>query len=306
MPVHPAAPADVTELAAAYRQTLTSFADLADGLREEDWARPTSCPGWSARDVLAHVVHIEDYLTGSEHPIRGAASAAAAPAAPDASVPPHVRNSFGAWNEEGVRARDHLTPAELVAELRGLLEVRSASMYDVELTLDTPVRSVRDRRASFGEVTRRRLVDVWVHEQDLREVVDRPGSLDSPGASQFVDLVMASLGPVVLSRLDLPPGTVVILESTGPVGARGGIRTGVDADGAPISHELFTGHPGEDTVDEDGAATGGDEQVTTIALSTHALTRRAAGRTPTEQTAYHVVGDEDLARRVLDALALTP
>ena len=36
MPVHPAAPADVTELVAAYRQTLTSFADVADGLRGVD------------------------------------------------------------------------------------------------------------------------------------------------------------------------------------------------------------------------------------------------------------------------------
>ena len=41
-------------------------------------------------------------------------------------------------------------------------------------------------------------------------------------------------------------------------------------------------------------------------LSTHELTRRAAGRQSAEETAYQVQGDEDLASRVLDALDVTP
>ncbi len=302
MPVHPAAPADVTELVAAYRQTLTSFADVADGLREEDWGRPTSLPGWTARDVLAHVVHIEDYLSGSEHPASGWTE----PLAPvEVGSPEHVRSAFGVWNEEGVRARDSRSPAELIAELRGLTEVRSAVMYDADLELDTPMRGVRGREGTFGRVTRLRIVDVWVHEQDLRAVVDRPGSLDSPAASQFLDLVMEALPGVVLERVRPEPGTVVILESTGPVTARAGVRIGLDADGQAVAHELFTGHTtaedDEPSVDDESA-----DRTTSVALSTHSLTRRAAGRVSTQDTAYHVVGDEDLARRVLDALALTP
>lgn len=302
MPVQPAAPADVTELVAAYRQTMISFADVADGLREEDWDRPTSLPGWSARDVLAHVVHIEDYLSGSEHPVSGWVE----PAEPvDVGTPEHVRNAFAVWNEEGVRARDDRSPAELVAELRGLVEVRSAIMYDADLDLDTRVRTVRGREGPFGDVTRLRIVDVWMHEQDLRDVVDRPGSLDSPGASQFMELVMDSLCQIVLHRVRPEPGTVVILESTGPVMARGGVRIGSDADGEPVAHELFTGHTtaedAEPSVDDESA-----DRTTTISMSTYYLARRAAGRVATADTAYHVVGDEDLAVRVLDALTVTP
>lgn len=302
MPVHPAAPADVTELVAAYRQTMISFADVADGLREEDWDRPTSLPGWTARDVLAHVVHIEDYLSGSEHPVGGWV----APAEPvEVGTPEHVRNAFAVWNEEGVRARDDRSPAELVAELRGLVEVRSAIMYDADLDLDTPVRTVRGQEGPFGDVTRLRIVDVWMHEQDLRDVVDRPGSLDSPGASQFMELVMDSLCQIVLHRVRPEPGTVVILESTGPVMARGGVRIGADADGEPVAHELFTGHTTADddepSVDDESA-----DRATTISMSTYYLARRAAGRVATADTAYHVVGDEDLAVQVLDALTVTP
>lgn len=305
MPVHPAAPADVTELVAAYRQTLTSFADVADGLREEDWASPTACPGWTAHDVLAHVVHVEDYLAGSEHPAAGWTG----PAEPiEVGRPAHVRNSFGVWIQEGVRARADRSPAELVEELRGLVEVRSASMYDTDLELDTPVRSVRGRESTFEKLTRMRIFDVWVHEQDLRTLVDRPGSLDSPGASQFLQTLMNELPRIVLERLAPEPGTVVILESTGPATARDGVRVGVDADDQLVAHELFSGHVEDEDEDEPGEQQPHtpEDRTTTVSLSTYFLGRRAAGRVPTEETPYHVVGDEDLARRLVDALVITP
>lgn len=305
MPVHPSPPSDVPSLIEAYRHTLASFADVADGFRDEDWERPTACPGWAARDVLAHVVHIEDYLAGSEHPTAGwTPRDDRQPVA--IGAPEHVRNDFGVWVEEGVRARRDRDPADLIAELRGLVEVRSAHMYDPDLTLETPVRSVMDRQASFGSLTRLRLSDVWVHEQDLRDTVNRPGSLDSAGASQFVQHVVDSLPRVVLKRVQPEPGTVVILESTGPVMARAGLRVGTDADGDLVGHELFTGHA--EAEDEQAAVHEAPEvdRATSIALSTSALAHRAAGRSPTSETAYHVVGDEDLARRVLDALVVTP
>lgn len=298
MPVHPSPPSDVPGLIEAYRQTLTSFAAVCDGLSETDWDSPTACPGWTARDHLAHVVHHEDYLSGSDHP----AGASAQPG----DTPEHVVNDFGAWNEEGIRALREREPADLVAELRGLIELRSAQMYDPDLTLETPVRSVMGEMLEFGPLLALRLSDVWNHEQDLREVVNRPGSLDSPGASQFVTFVLDSLPRVVVRRVRPEPGTVVILESTGPVLGRAGVRVGTDADGELVGHVLFTGHvESEDThpivheADE-------QESTTTISLSTHELTRRAAGRRSTEETAYQVVGDEGLARRVLDALTVTP
>ena len=302
MPVHPAVPADVPALIEAYRQTVSSFADVGEGLRPQEWELPTTCPGWTTHDHLAHVVHIESYLAGMEHP--GGPASEDAPAV-SVGEPPHVRNDFGVWNEEGVLARRDREPAELLAELRMLMDLRSAAMYTLDLTLETPVRSVMDLEGAFGPVMQHRLIDVWAHEQDIRDAVGRPGSLDSPGASAYVQAILDALPRLVVRRVRPEPGTVVILESTGPVNGRGGVRVGLDAEGTLVGHELFTGHTGAEdarpSVDDDT-----HDRTTTIALSTSALARRAAGRVSTEDTAYHVTGDEDLARQVLEALVLTP
>lgn len=309
MPVHPAPPTDIPSLIEAYRAVVTSFAGVADGLREADWEQPTTCPGWSAHDHLAHVVHIEDVLSGSDHPVTGWSEEAAGhrhSRAVKVGSPKHVRNDFGAWNEEGVQARRERSPDELVAELRGLMEVRSASMYDPDLTAETLVPSVMGEQATFEEILRLRLADIWVHEQDLRELVGRPGSLDSAGASQWTAFIMDALGRVLVRRVKAEPGTVVILKTTGPVVARAGVRVGVDDAGQPIAHQLFSGRAEAADETETDSASITPEDITTISLSTDALTRRAAGRRSTEDTAYQVVGDEDLARRVLDAYVLTP
>lgn len=304
MPVHPSPPSDVPSLIEAYRQTVLSFADVADSLREADWDLQTACAGWTARDHLAHVVHVEDYLSGSEHPVAGwAPSDGEEPI--EVGVPEHVRHEFGVWVEQGVRARRDRDPADLLAELRGLVDVRTAQMYDPDLTLETPVRGAMGTDAVFGDLTRLRISDVWVHEQDLRDAVNRPGSLDSAGASQFVALVMDALPRIVVRRVRPEPGTVVILESTGPVTGRAGVRVGVDAGGDLVWHELFTGHVDAESAHPSVHDPDGTEHSASVALSTHALGRRAAGRCPTESTAYHVVGDEELARRVLDALTVT-
>lgn len=298
MAVHPPPPADLPSLVEAYRATVASFADVADGLREADWDAPTATPGWAARDHLAHVVHIEGYLSGDEHP-----DGEGLPPV-EVGSPEHVRNEFGVWIEQGVRSLRDSDPRELTRRLRELMEIRSAVLYDVDLSLDTPVRSVRGEELPLGELMRLRLVDIWQHEQDLRDVVGRPGSLDSAAASEWTDRVLRSLEPVVLRRVRPEPGTVVIVESTGPVTGRAGVRISTDDAGELVAHGLFSGQ-----ADEDDQRTPAEHEAapsTTIHLSTHALARRTAGRVSTEDTAYQVDGDEELAARVLDAWTLTP
>ena len=154
----------------------------------------------------------------------------------------------------------------------------------------------------LGSLLRLRLQDIWVHEQDLREVLGRMGDLDSPAAASFVQAIVRSF-PRLMAQVPMPDGQTLIVESTGPVTARIGVRVSHDASGQRSDHVLFTGESesgmGEVVHSE-------EDPSTSIALSTEELTRRAAGRRPTEQTAYSVVGDEELAARVMDALAFTP
>ena len=103
MVVHPSPPADVPSLIEAYREVLGGFVDTCDGLREAEWDLPIACAGWTARDHLAHVVHVEDQLTGSEHPLTGWADGPGREQAPiEVGSPEHVRHDFGVWVEEGL------------------------------------------------------------------------------------------------------------------------------------------------------------------------------------------------------------
>lgn len=289
MPIHPAAPDDLPGLVEAFRQTVQAVVDLGHGCRPDDFARPTPCPGWTALDHFAHVAAVEAYLDGAPNP--------------DVELPErgHLHHEFAEWMERGVQARRGTTGADVVAELETLLHNRLSSLANPDLTVDTEVRAPIDTTLPLGKLLRLRLMDIWTHEQDLREVLDRPGDLDAVGASVFLETLDRSFPALMAKRLDLPEGTAVILDCTGPVTARIGVRMSRDADGRPWAHALFSGdaEAESDTPPVEGPTT-------TIVLSTDSLTRRAAGRRTTVDTAYQAVGDEDLAARVLDALVITP
>jgi hypothetical protein len=137
-----------------------------------------------------------------------------------------------------------------------------------------------------------RTFDVWAHEQDIRGALGRPGNLDSPAAAVFVSSVMLQLPRLVAKGAGVEPGHVVVIEVTGPLVTRQGVRVDVDEQGRTRGHRI-SGDPRP------------DGPVTTISLSTEAFTRRAAGRRSVSDTAYSVVGDEAIARRVLEALVVT-
>jgi uncharacterized protein (TIGR03083 family) len=288
MPIHPAPPEDLAGMVEGYQRTVRSVIDLGRSCGPADFAAPTSCPGWSMQDHFAHVAAVEAYLDGAEHP--------------DVELVErcHLRHEFGEWMEAGVQLRRERPGSEVVDELELLLHNRLASLANPELTLESEVRAPMERTLPLGTLLRLRLNDIWVHEQDLREALGRPGDLDTVAAATFVASIVSSF-PGLVAKLHLPEGEAVILDCTGPVTARVGVRMSHGEDGRPWAHPLFSGDTETPT---DGAVPDGPS--TTIILSTDALTRRAAGRRSTQDTAYRVVGDEDLAARVLDALVITP
>jgi len=97
------------------------------------------------------------------------------------------------------------------------------------------------------------------------------------------------------------------MEVTGPgsaVTARQRVDVELDQDGRPRGRAISAGEAiitGDSTQTSEEAL---DHQ-TTISLSTEAFTRRAAGRRSVSDTAYRVLGDDAIARRVLEALVVT-
>lgn len=56
---------DTPALDRAYLDLAGGFATAADALAPADWDRPSPCEGWTARDVVAHVIDTQrDFLAG--------------------------------------------------------------------------------------------------------------------------------------------------------------------------------------------------------------------------------------------------
>ena len=253
-------------------------------MRRTSPSRP-ECPGWSVKDQISHVVGAEKTFAGiTREPI---------------SVPdhPHLLHDFARAVEIDVEARRRWSGRAVVTELADFHPERMRQLRESTDELDDVVGGVFGPNTTFRQQLRARIIDVWVHEQDIRAALGRPGDLDSAGAATFTSAVLESLPRIAARIAHIEPGRAVVLDVTGPVVAREGVRVTRGADGRPYGELLFSGHD----------RPLGDEQTdtTTIQLTTDSLTRRAAGRRGTDDIGFTVIGDEEIARRLLDALVIT-
>jgi len=290
--MHPQPPEDLTGLVDGFAHSLQAVLELGMTCHEDDFDKETQCPGWTVKDQISHIVGLERTLQGEQDP--------------PVDVPdyPWILGDLGRAVEPAIELRRSRSGGHVVAELAALLPARLEALRAPGLTLETPVEG------PFGPMTlegllRMRTIDVWCHEQDLRQALDRPGNLDCAGAVIFCETLLRAFPARMARRADLDIGSVVIIESTGPVLAREGVRIVEGDDGRPYAESLFSGVSHE--VPATAAVTPELVEVaTTIRLSTDALTRRGAGRVATDDLHYTVEGDERVAHRVLDALVITP
>lgn len=265
-------------LVEAFAQTTQAVLELARACSDVDLAQPTECPGWTVHDQIAHVTGVEALLAGRKDP--------------RVEMPhyEHIRNDLGKKVEYAVEVRRGSTGAELVSELEHVLAERLSTLQDPALTSASIIAGPfgPDRAAT---VMLLRTFDVWTHEQDIRTALERPGDLDSPAAALCVSSVMDQLPKLIAKGAALEPGHPVVIEVTGPVSARLTVQVELDEQGRPRG-QAVSGWPL-------------DVPATTVSLSTEAFMRRSAGRRSVSDTAYRVIGEEELARRVLEALVVT-
>jgi uncharacterized protein (TIGR03083 family) len=265
------APALADQLASVW----TSLAQVGASLTDDDWARPTACPGWTVADQFAHVVGTESMLLGQDAP----------PGATEGLA--HVRNDIGRVNEGWVQHYRTLGPAAVLRDLadvtaRRLDQLRAMDEAAFDAPSWTPIGPGTYRR--FMQI---RVFDCWVHEQDVREAVGQPGHLQGPAAEQALDEVVRALGFIVGKRAAAPQGSRVRVEVHGP------LERTVDV--------LVDGRA--QVVAPDGPPTA------TISGAADVVLRVACGRRPPldELAAGRltVSGDEALARSVVEQLGYT-
>ena len=70
---------------------------------------------------------------------------------------------------------------------------------------------------TLGEFISIRVLDLWVHEQDVRRALGKPGHESGPVAEHTIDRLIRTLPIVVGKRAATPEGDTVVIELTGGV-----------------------------------------------------------------------------------------
>jgi uncharacterized protein (TIGR03083 family) len=251
----------------------SSIDALGAELDDAAWKQLTECPGWSVQDNLVHLTALESFILGRPLPAHDV---------PDDL--PHVRNDIGKANERWVESRRAWSGADALAEFHAVTRERIEALRHLEAD-DFGAESW----TPMGPGTRRdllgfRVFDCWVHEQDMRRAVGRPGDLDSAAAGHALTMMFDAMPYVIGKKVGPPDGSTVVFSLTGQlarvvaIGLEG--RRARRLDAVPSS------------------------PTTTLSMTSETFTRLACGRIDPADAAGEVAieGDVELGARVVEQM----
>lgn len=258
-----------------WREATADFVALIRDVPQEQWDLPTDLDGWSVKDNAAHTAHLEAVLAG----------------APEETVTveeaPHLVGLFNYYTEQGVVARRDHDMSALAEEIE-----RSAAIRYAELQANPPTdpsaappRTPGSVPWTFDTLLNNRPFDIWMHNQDIRRAIDRPGGFDCAAARHTIDRLGMALPMVLGKRVSPGPGTSVRLDIVG-TDASWSVQIGEDGRAA--------------SVDALEAPT------VRIAISPEDFIVLAGGRRGIDATTPSFDGDAELGRTVLMNFAVTP
>jgi uncharacterized protein (TIGR03083 family) len=265
---------ELASYVALWWQAVNDFVGLLEDVPEEEWATPTDLAGWDVRACAAHTAHLESVLAGNPEETA------------DVGQPPHVTGLMGLYTEIGVVNRRDASADEIINEIREVTTRRHTA-----LLADPPTDGDAKPPVIFGGVPwswrtllRNRPLDVWMHEQDVRRAVGRPGNMGSATARHTAEYLAESLGYVLAKKVGAPTGTSVVLDMAGSEPF--GFEVGANGRGQRVPA------PAAPTV--------------TLHLDRESFVRLAGGRCAPEPGGVTVDGDQELGRQLLASLATTP
>jgi uncharacterized protein (TIGR03083 family) len=264
---------------AALAETWESLATVGDGLGDTEWERPTACPGWSVKDQFSHLIGIERMLLGET--------------APEWTGPlgDHVRNDFAVANEPWVAVRRSSAGPVVRDEFIEVTGRRLAVLAGLSEEEWAKVGFSPSGQVPYAEFMDLRVFDSWVHEQDVRSALGRPGGSGGRASALSLGRVQSAMGFVVGKKAAAPEGSVVCFDVTGAPGDARRFALGI------------TGGRAGEVADEARAAAGVGVTLTLDAVD---FTQLGCGRvTAAELEAagrIGVAGDADLGERVLNSM----
>ena len=164
------------------------FADLVVSLTPEEWATPTDCTGWDVRKMALHVLgsgEAQASVKEFAHQLRR-------------GMPLNKEIDSHHWvdglNELQIRERDHLSNAELVAQLaavgpkavKGRWRTPPPARY-LPIPFGPPVGWAPLKYLLDVGFTR----DVWAHRIDIHAAINRPMRLSADHDGRLVADIVA-------------------------------------------------------------------------------------------------------------------
>ena len=256
-------------------EAIDSFTALLEELPPETWPTPTDLPGWDVHACAAHTAHLEAVLSGAPEETL------------EIEAGPHIRSLAQAYTEQGVMSRRDATPDELINEIRESATKRRTFLLTdpPDDASELPPKTPGDIPWTWETLLRNRPLDVWMHEQDVRRAVGRPGGLDTAPAQHTADYLLEGMGMVLARRASASPGSTLVVAIEGSEPAAFGISD--TGRGGPLP-EL----PADPTVE--------------LAMDRETFVVLAGGRRPADGVQLLVAGDVDLGQRILAGMAITP
>ena len=244
---------------------------LLASLEEKEWSAPTPLPGWDVQANVAHIIGTESMLAGIPNP----------DVPVDREVRTHVRNDIGAFNEQWVVALADLAPVEVLERFRAITSSRLAALEAMDQAAWDAEGFTPAGPDSYGRFMRIRVFDCWMHEQDIRDALGRPGHEAGLPVDVALDEMANALGFLVGKKAGAPDGATVTF----------------DLDGRKF-HVAVAGRA--TVVDELP-----EPARTTLAMSVGTFSRLGGGRIDPGLATVHLNGDTALGQAIVDHLAYT-
>jgi uncharacterized protein (TIGR03083 family) len=203
-------PLDVRPLFPVERGALV---DLLAALEPDEWSRATVCPGWAVRDVAGHILH--DYVRRlsadrDRHP------------GPEFGSDETLAAFLARSNEDFVRTARQISPRliiDLLDHLGTQLDVEWSSREMGDPAGADVSWAAPGLPAPVWLDVAREYSELWVHQQQIRDAVGRPGGTEPWLLHPVLDTFMRAL-PQTLHGTSAPVGATVRVRVPGPAGGQ--------------------------------------------------------------------------------------
>lgn len=188
---------------------------LLRSLAPDAWSRPTACPGWTVKDIAAHLVADDAGQLGRG---RDAWTSPTFATGLDISTFDGLVQAINRQNAEWVHAMKRVSPPLLIDLLQ--LTGDQTHAYFASLEMEAPGALVDwagpDTAPIWMDVARE-YTERWVHQQHIREAVGHPGLTEPEWLHPVLACFAFGLARP-LATIDAEEGTTLHVEVNGPAG----------------------------------------------------------------------------------------